>query len=81
MKLEVSVFAAAREAVGRSSVQVSVPPFGKVSDLRMALLDECPALKQMSSALLIAVNNEYAADSHVLSEADSIACFPPVSGG
>jgi len=38
-------------------------------------------LKPLVNSLLWAVNNQYASDDRAVSASDTIACFPPVSGG
>jgi molybdopterin converting factor small subunit len=35
----------------------------------------------MQNTLLWAVNQKYATDSTILQPEDTVACFPPVSGG
>ena len=81
MKLEVQLFAAARAITGQSLWPVDVPEGSTVADLRSQLIQDCPKLESMAKVLLVAVNNQYSGDSRVLTESDSIACFPPVSGG
>ena len=81
MNLQVQLFAAARDAAGQSSVEVRLSAGGSVGDLREQLLQNFPNMNSMAMLLFVAVNNEYAEDDQVLNETDTIACFPPVSGG
>jgi len=85
MKIKVLLFAAAREAAGSDAVLVNIEDstggITTVRRVREYLLNEVPDLQRIASALLWAVNNEYAADDRTLSECDVVACFPPVSGG
>lgn len=81
MNLQVQLFAAARDAAGQSSVEVRLSAGGSVGDLREQLLQNFPNMNSMAMLLFVAVNNEYAEDDQVLNEKDTIACFPPVSGG
>jgi len=81
MKIDVQLFAAARELVGKSPVSVELPDGATVADLRSQLVEKTPNLKSLAAILFVAVNNQYAGDSQVLTVNDSIACFPPVSGG
>jgi len=62
-------------------VEVRLPAGGSVGDLREQLLQDFPNMNSMAMLLFVAVNNEYAEDDHRLNETDTIACFPPVSGG
>lgn len=81
MKVQVQLFARARDLAGSEWVEVDVPPPASVRELRAALERSIPALSVVRSALLIAVNNEYAADATLIAEEAEVAAFPPVSGG
>ena len=81
MKLNVRLFAAARDIAGHSIWPVDLPAGATVANLRSQLIQDCPNLNSMAKVLLVAVNNQYAGESQVLVESDTIACFPPVSGG
>ena len=81
MKVEVRLFARAKDAAGAERVTVELPPSARVGDLRAALAAEFPRLAPLAPSLLVAVGNDYAADQSVLGEQSEIACFPPVSGG
>jgi molybdopterin converting factor subunit 1 len=81
MKVSVLLFAAAREVVGKETVELELPDAATVATARSALLRSYPALSIRSGNLLWAVNNEYAADTRTLHATDVVACFPPVSGG
>ena len=81
MKVTVQLFAAARDAAGRSRIELNLGAAATVSDLRSVLIQAATALEPLHDSLLVAVNNEYATDDQQLNEHDEIACFPPVSGG
>ena len=52
-----------------------------VSDLIEVVMREHPGLCPNPSALVAAVNQEYADHDHPLAEGDEVAFIPPVSGG
>lgn len=79
MKYRLKTFGITREILGGKDVFLEMDGY-RVAELKAALGDRFPAIKSLNS-LLIAVNNEYAADESVLSETDEIALIPPVSGG
>jgi len=81
MNVQIQLFAAARDAVGTSPVTIDLPDSPNVADLRLQLAADFPKLNSVAKTLLVAVNQQYADDEQLLSENDSIACFPPVSGG
>ncbi len=75
------LFAAAREIAGYDNVELPFCAGMTIGDARWALLKQHPQLEPLAASLLWAVNNEYAASDRVLFQHDTIACFPPVSGG
>src|SRR5262245_61441231 len=68
MTITVHLFAAARDLVGRPTVPVELPAGATVALLRVALRDRCPALASLLARSAVAVNQEYAEDSVVLSQ-------------
>lgn len=85
-KLEILLFASARSRAGAPSIEVAVATDATVrevtvADVRRAIVDACPELSAIAGSLLIAVDEAYAADSTVVPENATVACFPPVSGG
>lgn len=81
MRVDVHLYAAAKEAAGASSVTVSLPESATVSDLRAELINVVPALVKLRDSLLICVDQQYASDHQQLVQGAEVACFPPVSGG
>ena len=81
MRVQVLFFAAARDAAGVESLALALSAGATIQDLKVALVNHAPRLAAMSGSLLWAVNNQYQSPQHVLKDNDTIACFPPVSGG
>ncbi|MCP4174841.1 MAG: MoaD/ThiS family protein [Fuerstiella sp.] len=81
MKIAVLLFAAAKDAAGSSTIQLTLKESATIGELREQLAKAVPALERLNVHLLIAVNSDYADDSVVLNKNDKVACFPPVSGG
>jgi MoaE-MoaD fusion protein len=75
------LFGQAREWVGTSSLDLTLEAPATVESAFMVLQARHPRLAQMERSLLFAVNEEYAAPSHALSDGDRLAVLPPVSGG
>jgi molybdopterin converting factor subunit 1 len=81
MKVQVQIFAVARERVGRDMLEVELAEPANVGDLRRALLEQWPALQGVVDHLMFAINADYADDRTPLSANSDIAAIPPVSGG
>ncbi len=79
MKVQVSYFAAFREAAGVATERIDT-----ASGTAAALFDECagrhPAL-QRYTASLVAINDEMSPWDAALAEGDEVLFFPPVAGG
>ncbi|HEY9002847.1 MAG TPA: MoaD/ThiS family protein [Mucilaginibacter sp.] len=80
MKVNVLAFGIAKDIFGSSSVEVELPENGTTHNLKQLLEESYPRLKHLVS-YMVAVNNEYASDTGLLTEMDEIAVIPPVSGG
>ena len=81
MKLEVKLFAVARQRVGADSVTIEVADDARVSDVRQALSQQYPALSDVMRLMMVAVATDYASDDTPLRPGQEIALIPPVSGG
>lgn len=81
MKVSVKLFAVARQRAGASTVEVEVPSMTNAGELRAALAEQFPPLKDILPHSRLAVANEYAADNVAICATAEIALIPPVSGG
>ncbi len=81
MIVQVKLFAAACQAVGETTAEVTLRDDATVAELRRQLVDQFPALAPLASYLLFAVDQQFATDTQRLAGSVEIACFPPVSGG
>jgi molybdenum cofactor cytidylyltransferase len=81
IRLEVRLFAMARERAGGTTVEIELPLGARVADLRVAIGHRLPALTPLLPKTMIAVDEEYAADDQVLVAGSRVAVIPPVSGG
>jgi len=70
-----------RERLGRSSDRLDVPEGYTVRDLWLRCTEGHEKLPLMLSALLVAVNGDYADRETVLRAGDEVMFLPPVSGG
>jgi molybdopterin converting factor small subunit len=79
MRVEVRLYAGARELAGTGSLTQSLSAGTTVQDLAETLYDAYPGLRDMR--LRFAVNACYADPGTVLHDGDEVACIPPVGGG
>ena len=80
MKLKLLLFGITKDIIGRSSYEIEVEEGAVVRDLKATLIAQYPKLTDLAS-LMVAVNNQYAADEVTLQHSDEVALIPPVSGG
>lgn len=81
MKIEVKLFAVARQIADRDSIELELAENSTVADARRALAAHVPALAALLPNMLFAVGTNYATDRTPLSSENPLACIPPVSGG
>jgi molybdopterin converting factor subunit 1 len=81
MLVHVRLFARARDLAGADVLRVELPDGATVADLRRRLAADHPPLSSLLERSALAVENEFAVDSRVLSADAEIALLPPVSGG
>lgn len=81
MKLNVKLFAVARQLARADQLSVDLPEGSTVADLRHRLAMEQPDLAPLLPHVLFAVGSEYVGDDKPLADAMELACIPPVSGG
>ncbi len=79
MKVKVLFFAGSRDWVGDSEALVELPQGATIDSLITA--DELSALAPHLSSLRFALNEEFSPTSAALSDGDTVAVIPPVSGG
>lgn len=77
---QVLVFGIAKDIMGGSRVDLTIPLPSTVDQLKAFILSNYPAFQDVRS-LAIAVNNEYATGLDPINVGDEVAIIPPVSGG
>jgi molybdopterin converting factor subunit 1 len=81
MRVNVKLFARARELAGRDSVVVEIPPGATVAALRDVVAEQVPVLATFVRRCAVAVGGSYAVEADVVTEGAEVALIPPVSGG
>ena len=81
MKVDVKLFAGAKQAAGRASIELDLADGATIADLRRALGREFTALEPVVRRAMFSINLEYATDATIIPSDAEVACIPPVSGG
>jgi molybdopterin converting factor subunit 1 len=81
LRIELKLFALARQRMGHPTIALDLPEGATVADLRRALAEASPELAPLVAGLLIAVDSEYAGDDRPIPPGAEVAAIPPVSGG
>ena len=81
IRIKVRFFAAPREALGTSELEMDVAPRTTVGDMVGLLTEQYPILRPFTRFLNVAVNRAYVGMQTVLHDGDEVACLPPVGGG
>ena len=80
MEVNILLFGITKDLVGRQKLEMSIPEKTTIAEFKKLLQELYPALTEHNS-IAMAVNSEYADDSHLIYPHDEIALIPPVSGG
>ncbi len=81
MKVEIKLFAVAKQLAGAETIDVEIADQATVSQLRDAIAEQHPELSDLAARAMIAVNTEYVSNEVALPAQAEIAIIPPVSGG
>ena len=81
MRVQVRLFARARDLAGADVLSVEVPEGANAGELRRALAARYPALAGLLERSALAVNEEFATETTPVRADSEVAVLPPVSGG
>ena len=81
MRIEVLLFAAARDAAGRDSIWIDVPGDATAGDVLEVIGDRLPEISRLLPSCRLAVDCGYVEPGSTVPAAGEIALIPPVSGG
>lgn len=82
MQITVLLFATLKDIAGTNRVALTLPgETALVADVRRVMSERIPQLTTNLEAAISAVNEEYAFPADTVKDGDSVAFFPPVSGG
>jgi molybdopterin converting factor subunit 1 len=78
--ISVLLFASYADALGQSSLRLTLTPPATVGDV-VARVRALPGAERVPPRPLVAVNEEYAAAGAAVADGDEVAIIPPVAGG
>jgi molybdopterin synthase catalytic subunit len=81
MKIKVLFFGVTKDLTGLQEEQAEFPEGSSLDGLWGRYATRFPRLNDLSSVLLMAVNQEIAVRTRILQDGDEVAFLPPVSGG
>ena len=80
MKIRVLFFGMSKDIVGKNEEYLEFDDDLSVEELRQRLKGIHPGLNEMGT-YAVAINEAYAEEGKIISDHDTIAIIPPVSGG
>jgi len=81
IRVTILLFGACREAAGMSEIECRFDSPANAADVWAEIKSRFPALERFERSSLIAINEEHASIDQGLKDGDTLAIFPPVSGG
>lgn len=82
MRVKILLFATLKDRAGAKEHALDMPgDTATVADVRRALADRFPGIDQSLQSAIAALNEEFAYPQDAVKDGDTLAFFPPVSGG
>lgn len=81
MRIEVRLFAQARERVGSAHARLELPEGSLVTDALAMLEQVYPAIAELRPHLALAIDGALVRGSDALTDGNELSLLPPVSGG
>lgn len=81
MSIRVLFFASLADITGIQEATLDAAEFSDIDSILSRFASEHPELRARRSAILFALNSEFARPESKVKDGDEIAFFPPVSGG
>ena len=81
MRIDVRLFAQARERVGSAHARLELPDGSRVSDALAALEGIYPELSELRPHLAVAIDGALSRPADALADGSELSLLPPVSGG
>ncbi|WP_109831162.1 MoaD/ThiS family protein [Reichenbachiella versicolor] len=80
MEVTIVAYGIARDIIGTSELILKVDEGITVKDMLTLVKRKFPDFEKLTS-LLLAVNEEYVEENHIVESGDELVLIPPVSGG
>jgi len=80
MKISLRAFGIAKDILESKTMDLEIEDKSTIQDLKVILIAKYPAFQSLQS-LRLAVNEEYAEETLMLSSNDEVVIIPPVAGG
>jgi len=81
VRVRVLFFGVLRDVVGIREEALDVASGGSIATVFEHYAEKFPQLREMSSSIVLALNQQFSAPGATLAEGDEVAFLPPVSGG
>lgn len=81
MKVTVRLFANLHEIVGEREIQLELADGGTIADVCERVAELYPRVREFLPVIVCAIDEDYAPSERIVTDGDSVALIPPVSGG
>ena len=81
VRVQLLLFATVKDKVGQSRLSLELPETAVIADAKAALSRDFPGAARSIETAIAALNEEFSQPDAILRDGDTLALFPPVSGG
>lgn len=81
VRIQLLLFATVKDRIGQSRLSLELADSATIADAKAMLSRDFPAAKRSIETAIAALNEEFSHADAKLSDGDTLALFPPVSGG
>ena len=81
MKINLVMFAAAKEGAGCDQMELEIKDGSTIKDLKSIILERWPDLESLVVRSAFSIDQSYANEDQIIPDAAEVGWIPPVSGG
>jgi sulfur-carrier protein len=79
--ITVNLFYHLKERAGTNKIQIEIPDFTSMKELKQILISKYPALESQLDNILMLINQKIALDEDMITDGAQVSFLTPIGGG